>query len=164
MKLRTKIFLTFSILATIPLVLFTLFSYGRYSQVTYQRMDDISSHLMENAEYTANATLNSIQQTAGAFNFYYNDGSSIISDLKHFKNANSRPSKYLIITLYHKVLKRPARTFSTLMNLSMEFIFLRLPDTFLKVQPEKTARSTQNMIFRIRTGIRIPFPWMVPCT
>ena len=47
MKLRTKIFLTFSILATIPLVLFTLFSYGRYSQVTYQRMDDISSHLME---------------------------------------------------------------------------------------------------------------------
>lgn len=61
MKLRTKIFLTFSILATIPLVLFTLFSYGRYSQVTYQRMDDISSHLMENAESTANATLNSIQ-------------------------------------------------------------------------------------------------------
>ena len=99
MKLRTKIFLTFIILATIPLVLFTLFSYGRYSQVTYQRMDDISSHLMENAESTANATLNSIQQTAGAFNFYYNDGSSMISDLKHFKDANSKPEVFDYYTL-----------------------------------------------------------------
>ena len=38
MKLHTKIFLTFSILATVPLLLFTAFCYQRYTQTTYERM------------------------------------------------------------------------------------------------------------------------------
>ena len=94
MKLRTKIFLAFSILATVPLIFFTAFCYRRYTQTTYERMDVISSHLFENAQNAANATLDSIRQTAGTFNFYYNDGSSIISDLKEFKDADSPPDTY----------------------------------------------------------------------
>ena len=58
MKLRTRIFLTFSVLATIPLVIFTVFCYKRYTETTYDRIDVISSHLFENAQKTANDTLN----------------------------------------------------------------------------------------------------------
>ena len=94
MKLRTKIFLAFSILATVPLLLFTVFCYQRYTQTTYERMDVISSHLFENAQNTANNTLDTIRQTAGTFNFYYNDGTSIISDLKKFKDPDSPPDTY----------------------------------------------------------------------
>ena len=94
MKLRTKIFLTFSILATVPLLLFTVFCYQRYTQTTYERMDVISSHLFENARNAANATLDTIRQTAGTFNFYYNDGTSIISDLKKFNDPASPPDTY----------------------------------------------------------------------
>lgn len=94
MKLRTKIFLTFSILATVPLLLFTVFCYQRYTQTTYERMDVISSHLFENARNAANDTLDTIRQTAGTFNFYYNDGTSIISDLKEFKDSDSPPDTY----------------------------------------------------------------------
>ncbi|MDO5797801.1 MAG: hypothetical protein Q4Q33_02055 [Eubacteriales bacterium] len=94
MKLRTKIFLTFSILATVPLLLFTAFCYQRYTQTTYERMDVISSHLFENARNAANDTLDTIRQTAGTFNFYYNDGTSIISDLKKFNDPASPPDTY----------------------------------------------------------------------
>lgn len=94
MKLRTKIFLSFSLLATVPLVLFTAFCYHRYTQTTNERMEVIASNLFENAQSTANSTLNRIRQTAGTFNFYYNDGSSIISDLKNFRNAETPPDTY----------------------------------------------------------------------
>ena len=60
MKLRTKLFLTFSILATVPLLLFTIFCYQRYTQTTYERIDVISSHLFENARNAANNTLDTI--------------------------------------------------------------------------------------------------------
>ena len=63
MKLRTRIFLTFSVLATIPLVIFTVFCYKRYTETTYDRIDVISSHLFENAQKTANDTLNKVRQT-----------------------------------------------------------------------------------------------------
>ena len=94
MKLRTKIFLTFSILTTVPLLLFTVFCYQRYTQTTYERMDVISSHLFENAQNEINDTLDTVRQTAGTFNFYYNDGTSIISDLKEFNNPVSPPDTY----------------------------------------------------------------------
>lgn len=99
MKLRTKIFLSFSILATIPLLVFTAFCYSRYTQTTYERMDVISSHLFENAQNAANETLDNIRQTAGTFNFYYNDGSSIISDLKKFNKADNPPETYEYFTM-----------------------------------------------------------------
>lgn len=99
MKLRTKIFLIFSILATVPLVIFTAFCYKRYTQTTYERMDVISSHLFENAAEAANTKLDDIRQTAGAFNFYYNDGSSIISDLKEFKDPDAPPDTYEYFTM-----------------------------------------------------------------
>jgi len=54
----------------------------------------ISSHLFENARNAANDTLDTIRQTAGTFNFYYNDGTSIISDLKEFKDPDSPPDTY----------------------------------------------------------------------
>lgn len=99
----------FSILATVPLIFFTIFCYQRYTQTTYERMDVISSHLFENAEKAANYTLNSIQQTAGTFNFYYNDGSSIISDLKEFKDAENPPESFEYFTISQN-FKRTCQT------------------------------------------------------
>ena len=71
MKFRTKIFLIFSILAIIPLLVLAGFSYIRYERTIYQQMDDISSQLFENATETANSTLDSIVDTTNFFNFYY---------------------------------------------------------------------------------------------
>lgn len=94
MKLRTKIFLTFTVLATVPLLLFTAFAYREYTQTIYERMDDVSSHLFSNARETADDTLDMVRQTAGAFNFYYDDGSSIIDSLKEYTDPQNRPDVY----------------------------------------------------------------------
>lgn len=94
MKLRTKIFLIFSIVATIPLLVLTLFSYTRYTQTTYERMDTFASQLFENATETANSTLDSIIQISGLFNFYYEDGSTVIQNFELFKNPDQKPDIY----------------------------------------------------------------------
>lgn len=94
MKLRTKFFLVFSILATVSLLILTAFSYQRYTQTTFQRMDDISTRLFENAQQTANNTLSDIQRIATSLNIYYNDGTSIIQRLKRYNDDGSIPSTY----------------------------------------------------------------------
>ena len=49
MKLRTRFFLIFSILAVIPLLILTEYSYVRYRDITYERMDELSENLFQNA-------------------------------------------------------------------------------------------------------------------
>lgn len=98
MKLRTKIFLVFSILATIPLFILTSFAYQRHAQVIDQRIDDVSSRLFENALQTANNTLDGIRQITGTFRFYYNDGTTAIPNLKHFSDPDDKPSAYEFYT------------------------------------------------------------------
>ncbi|MBU5480966.1 sensor histidine kinase [Blautia sp. MSJ-19] len=129
MKLRTKIFLMFSILATVPLIFFTVFCYQRYIQTTYERMDVISSHLFENAQNATNETLNSIRQTAGTFNFYYDDGSSIIGDLKKFKDINTVPDSYE----YFKMSKNFKRTCQNLLysNEDIYGIYIFTPSGYI---------------------------------
>ncbi len=94
MNLRTKVFLIFSSLATIPLLILTLFSYQRYEQVTYQRMDEYSSRMFENAVTDANLTLSSITDISLAFNFYYKDGSSMVEELKKYSDKDHVPGAY----------------------------------------------------------------------
>lgn len=98
MKFRTKIFLIFSILAIIPLLVLAGFSYIRYERTIYQQMDDISSQLFENATETANSTLNSIVDTTNFFNFYYHDGTRAIENLDLFMNLDQKPE---IFEFYH---------------------------------------------------------------
>lgn len=94
MKLRTKIFLTFSFLAITPLLILTIFSYMRYKQAIYQRMDEVSARLFENAAETANNTLDSIARTTSLFHFYYSDGSTVIPNLELFADPDNKPEIY----------------------------------------------------------------------
>lgn len=94
MKLRTKVFILFTSIAIIPLVILTLFAYSRYVQTIEQRMDDISSTLFDNAVENANQTLSSIKQTAGLFTFYSDSDFSIVENLKKFSNPNQGYDSY----------------------------------------------------------------------
>ena len=94
MRLRTKIFLIFSILTSVPLLILTLFSYQRYVQTTYQRMDELSSRLFENAVDETNLTLQNIKDISLAFNFYYKDGASMVQELEKYADKDTIPSAY----------------------------------------------------------------------
>lgn len=94
MKLRTKIFMIFSLLAITPLLILTAFSYQRYRRTIYQQMDAYSTRLFENATEAANNTLDSIARTTSLFRFYYNDGSTIIPSLSLYAEPDHRPEIY----------------------------------------------------------------------
>ncbi|MDO4622381.1 MAG: sensor histidine kinase [Eubacteriales bacterium] len=94
MKLRTRLFLIFSILAIIPLCILTFFSYNRYCQATTQRMDEITDRLFENAAVTANRTLNGIGETITQFNFYGANNDSLPYQLRSFSNSDQIPDIY----------------------------------------------------------------------
>ena len=111
MRLRTKIFLIFSILASVPLLILTLFSYQRYVQTTYQRMDELSSRLFENAVDETNLTLQNIKDISLAFNFYYKDGASMVQELEKYADKDTTPSAYE----YYATSKTLGRTCQSLL-------------------------------------------------
>ena len=111
MRLRTKIFLIFSILASVPLLILTLFSYQRYVQTTYQRMDELSSRLFENAVDETNLTLQNIKDISLAFNFYYKDGASMVQELEKYADKDTIPSAYE----YYATSKTLGRTCQSLL-------------------------------------------------
>lgn len=94
MKLRAKIFLTFSILTITLLSLFTWFAYSRYENTIQQRIENVTDTLFDNAVVTANETLKQLQETMNLFNFYYNDGTTFIENLGEFADPENRPDTY----------------------------------------------------------------------
>ena len=111
MSLRTRIFLIFSALATIPLLVLTLFSYQRYVKTTHERMDSFSDRLLENATSEANRQLEAIRNTSYTFNFYYKDGGSLVQELKPFTSEDKAPEIYQ----YYETYKELGRTCQNLL-------------------------------------------------
>ena len=94
MKLQTKFFLASGSAAILALLILSLFSYQRYTQVTYQRMDEITNSLFDNAEDESNKTLDGIRQVITSFNFYYSDGTSTAEIFRNYNNPEKIPSAY----------------------------------------------------------------------
>ena len=111
MSLHTRIFLIFSSLATIPLLILTIFSYQRYVKTTHERMDSSSVHLLENATAEANRRLEAIHNTSYTFNFYYKDSGSLVQELEPFTSEEEIPGIYQ----YYKTYKELGRTCQNLL-------------------------------------------------
>lgn len=94
MKLRTKVFCIFTSVAIIPLLILTVFAYGRYRDIIHQRMDDISSTLFDNALEQANGVLEGIKQAAGTFTFYSDSDFSIVENLQKFSDSQQPFNPY----------------------------------------------------------------------
>lgn len=61
-------------------------------------IDDISSRLFDNALEQANSALDGIRQVTKTFRFYYNDGSTVIQNLKEFNDPENKPPTYEFYT------------------------------------------------------------------
>ncbi|MCD7744480.1 MAG: sensor histidine kinase [Lachnospiraceae bacterium] len=95
MKLRQKFFVIFSILAIIPLIIVTCYSYWRYEQTTYDRMDEFSENLFQNAQSEAENILQSVQQAISllTFNSDWSDY-SVVETLKTFAGDDADYTSY----------------------------------------------------------------------
>lgn len=95
MKLRTKFFLIFSVLAVIPLLVLTQYSYAHYREVTYERMDDLAGNLFHNAVTETENTLDTISRSIRFLTFYSNDEDySIIENLRPYAEETPAYTSY----------------------------------------------------------------------
>lgn len=95
MKLRTRFFLIFSILAIIPLLILTEYSYARYRDITYERMDDLSENLFHNAVTLTNNMLSTIQTSISYLTFYSNENDySVIENLRPYAEEDTQLTAY----------------------------------------------------------------------
>ncbi len=94
MKLQTKFFIASGSVAILALLILSLFSYQRYTQVTYQRMDDITESLFANAKEESDKTIDGIRQIITSFNFYYSDGTSTVQAFQDYNDPQNVPSSY----------------------------------------------------------------------
>ena len=96
MKLKTKIFLSFTAISIIPLLFLMIFSYYQYVNVINGRMNDIISTQFNNISYNVNTSYRSIQQAMKILTFYSNDDSSIINILKKVSSTKKALTDYEI--------------------------------------------------------------------
>ena len=95
MKLRTRFFLIFSILAIIPLLILTQYSYVRYRDITYERMDELSENLFQNAVASTNNVLSTIQTSISYLTFYANENDySVIENLRPYAEPDPDFTSY----------------------------------------------------------------------
>ena len=99
MKLRTKTFLIYSVLAILSLCAVAYFSYQRYESITYQRMDEFSENIFQSAVSETNKTLDTVRQSIGFLTFYSDENQySIVNTLKTFAGKNKTYTSYDILT------------------------------------------------------------------
>ena len=92
MKLKIRFFLTFSLLAVIPLALLTAIAYLQYYRVTEERMSDIISSQFENISQEALDSHDSAIQAMGLLTFYSQDQTSIYDILQNFARKDEPPA------------------------------------------------------------------------
>lgn len=98
MKLRVKFFFIFSFLAVIPLCVITWFAYSRYVNLSYERMEEISDDIFQNAVTETNNTLEDIKQSVSYLTFDSNNSeNSIIETLKTFSGDSDEFTSYDIL-------------------------------------------------------------------
>ena len=94
MKLRTKTYAILITVSIVPLLVLTCFAYIRYRKITFQRMDEISGTLFENAVTHTDNVLDSVRHTAGFFSFYSESEYSIINTLKKLSGREKTFDSY----------------------------------------------------------------------
>lgn len=97
MKIRTRIFLCFTITALIPLLVITFLAYSRFTSTTYERVEEIADTTVTNAAEAVDNTMEDIERSLGLFTFYSNSEFSIVDELRPYADKDYNPDSYTIL-------------------------------------------------------------------
>lgn len=144
MKLRTKMFLVYSVVAIIPILAIGYYSYSRWQASVSEQIRTYSSTIIHNAVEQSNNTLDRINRTLDFMTYYSDDSeSSIIEILSEFADGPVNYSSYDIL----QAGKRTNSIFGNLMyaNSSIRGIYLITPDgLILGTSNDQTSSINPN--------------------
>lgn len=113
MKLRTKMFLIYTLIAIIPVLVVGCYSYIRWRSYITEQVSTYSANISHNAIEQSNNTLDRIKRTLNFITYYSdNDDFSIIEILSEFSDAPGDYTSYDVL----QASKRTESIFSNLMN------------------------------------------------
>lgn len=130
MKLRTKMFLIYSIIAIIPVIVIGYYSYARWRSYITEEIRTYSANVTNSAIELSNTRLERIERDLD-FITYYSDISSfsIIDVLEVFEDGPDSYTSYDILQAYRKA----DAVFISLMNIDTDIqgIYLITPDSVI---------------------------------
>lgn len=84
MSLKHKFLIIFLLLSNIPIIIITLFTYNRYTQLVDEQMAQVVNFVFKTAIDEANDSIANLNHIAEIFTFYSESNDSIIDDLKKY--------------------------------------------------------------------------------
>ncbi len=97
MKLRSKFFIIFFLLSTIPVLIITVVVYDYYSTFNEQRMQEMHDRIFDSATEEANESIADLKHTFEMLDSYGGSDVSIIEDLKKYAEEGT----YSYLDIYH---------------------------------------------------------------
>lgn len=123
MKLKNKMFLIFSVIAILPMVLLTIFSTHQYISLTTQRITDIAHEQEANIIQEVTEDYASVRQAMKLLTFANNGAYSIVNILRPYSDPNESMSGYEVYQASLKLTNMSQNVFDTYDYLKGAYIF-----------------------------------------
>ena len=94
MNLKLKFFIAFFLISIIPILIFTTFTYERYTSLVHEQTTQVAQNVFEKAVSEANTSINNINHISEIFSFYSGTNNSIIDGLKLYSSKNNHFTAY----------------------------------------------------------------------
>ncbi len=85
MSLKWKFLFFFLLVSNIPIIIITIFTYDRYTNLVEDRISQIAENVFEKAVDEANEAIDNIDHIAEIFSFYSETSDSIVDELKQYR-------------------------------------------------------------------------------
>lgn len=128
MKLKNKMFLIFSVIAILPMVLLAVFSTHQYISLTTQRINDISREQEANIVREISEDYASVRQAMKLLTFANNGAYSIVNILRPYSDPEKSVSGYEIYQASLKLMNMSQNIFDTYDFLKGVYIFTPAKD------------------------------------
>lgn len=96
MKLKYKMFLIYSIIAILPMILLTFFSFYQFTHIIDRRMSEISSDQQDNITREVASSYTSVKQVLMSLTFATNGKYSLLNTLRQYSDPDHKLTDYEI--------------------------------------------------------------------
>lgn len=123
MKLKQKTFLSYSVIAILPLILLTFFSFYQFTHIIDRRMSEISSEQQGNIVKEVSSSYTSVKQVFMSLTFATNGKYSLLNTLRQYSDPDHKLTDYEIYDGSYKLQNISQNIFYTYDFVDAVYVF-----------------------------------------
>lgn len=94
MKLKHKFLIIFIVISIIPVIIVSVLTYMRYTELVNDEMSNISNNIIQNVSKNTSDAINRVDVITESFETYFQGSYTVLDDLKKYRNKNSGYTSY----------------------------------------------------------------------